>query len=96
METSTAISIRQYSRYLILSLGITGLFAKIIEWLNPRSFGYFLFDTLLLLFIFSSLTLSRYFLLKNKPRRQDVFLLLWAPGVLFLTFLATIVADHWR
>lgn len=96
METNTALSIRQYYKFLILGLGGIGIGARIIPLWNPQWAVTYLLEGLLLLSVFSALTLSRYDLLKNFPKRRDVFPLLGAPGFLFLSFLLMMAIDYWQ
>lgn len=96
MEINQSVSIRQYYKFLVLSIGGTGVCAKIIQLWNTGRAVMYLLEGLLLIFVFSALALSRYHLLKILPKRRDVFLLLWAPGMLFLFFLLSMGIDYWR
>ncbi|MFB3789180.1 MAG: hypothetical protein ACE15F_22705 [bacterium] len=96
MEINPTVSIRQYYKFLVLSMGGTGVCAKIIQlWSADRAVMYLL-EGLLLIFVFSALALSRYHVLKILPKRRDVLLLLGAPGMLFLFFLLSMGIDDWR
>ena len=96
MEINQPVSLRQYSKFLVLSMGGTGVCAKIIQfWSTGRAVMYLL-EGLLLIFVFSALALSRYYLLKILPKRRDVLLLLWVPGMLFLFFCLSMGIGYWR